>query len=81
MIFNAVINSRVQDGSAQGAALASGLSAAALTMAIWSACGIALVVLMGRHRQRARAVDVAAAAAAAAHTIPTRFAEPSAEVR
>jgi EmrB/QacA subfamily drug resistance transporter len=81
MIFNAVINNHVQDGAAKGAALASGLSAAALTMAIWSACGIALIVLMGRHRQRSRAIDVAAAAAAAAHTIPTRFAAPSAQVR
>jgi hypothetical protein len=43
-------------------------------MAIWSACGIALIALMARHRRRTtavRAVDRAAAAAAPLHTIPT----------
>jgi Na+/melibiose symporter-like transporter len=72
MIFNAVIDNHLRAGAAKDAALASGLSAAALTMTIWSVCGVALVVLMGRHRQRARGIDVAAAAAAGAHTIPTQ---------
>jgi EmrB/QacA subfamily drug resistance transporter len=70
MIFNSVINNHQQAGASKADALASGLSAAALTMTIWSACGIALVVLMARHRQRTRAIDVAAAAAAPVHTIP-----------
>ncbi|WP_028066526.1 MFS transporter [Solirubrobacter soli] len=72
MIFNSVINSHVQDGESKADALAAGLGAASLTMAIWCACGIALVVLLRRLRARdhGRAVDRAAAAAASLHTIP-----------
>jgi hypothetical protein len=74
-IFNAVINNHRDAGDAAGEALAAGLSSASVTMAIWCACGIALVVLMRRHHARNRAVDRAAAAAATTHTIPT---EPAA---
>ncbi|SNY52939.1 MFS transporter [Paractinoplanes atraurantiacus] len=54
-------------------ALAAGLSAASLFLAIMSAAGIALVVLLRRHRSEpAHAVHLAAAAAASSHTIPTK---------
>jgi hypothetical protein len=40
-------------------------------MAIWAAAGVALIVLMRRHRvERTRTVDLAAAAAVTTHTIP-----------
>jgi MFS family permease len=59
-------------GESASAALAAGLGSSALMMAIWSAAGIALIVLMRRLRlRRTRAVDRAAAAAAIAHTVPT----------
>jgi len=76
MIFNAVIVNHQNAGESDADALAAGLSSASLTMAIWSACGVALVVLMSRGRLRTRAIDRAAAAAATTHTIPT---EPSPE--
>jgi EmrB/QacA subfamily drug resistance transporter len=72
MIFNSVINHNTQAGKSDADALAAGLSAASLTMAIWCACGIALVVFLRRHRPRQpQAIDRAAAAAASLHTIPT----------
>ena len=73
MIDNAVANNHREDGESSADALAAGLSAASLTMAIWSACGIALIALMARHKRRGRVrpVDRAAAAAATVHTIPT----------
>jgi EmrB/QacA subfamily drug resistance transporter len=72
MIFNSVINSHVEDGESQADALAAGLSAASLTMAIWCGCGVALIVLLRRLRARdhGRAADRAAAAASSLHTIP-----------
>jgi EmrB/QacA subfamily drug resistance transporter len=72
MIFNAVTNDHRDAGESAADALAAGFSSAALTMAIWSAAGVALVVLLRRHRQtRADPVDRAAGAAASLHTIPT----------
>jgi EmrB/QacA subfamily drug resistance transporter len=71
MIFNAVIVNHQNAGESDADALAAGLSSAALTMAVWSACGVALVVFMSRGRLRSRAIDRAAAAAATTHTIPT----------
>lgn len=72
MIDNAVANSHRQAGASQSEALAAGLSRASLMMAIWTACGVALVLLLGHHRAaRSRAIDRAAAAAATSHTIPT----------
>jgi MFS family permease len=72
MIFNSVINSHVESGESQADALAAGLGAASLTMAIWCACGVGLIVLLRRLRGResGRAVDRAAAAAGSLHTIP-----------
>lgn len=73
MLNNAVFNNHRDAGESASAALAAGLSASALMMAIWSAAGIALVVLLARQqRQGVRPVDRAAAAAASVHTIPTQ---------
>jgi sugar phosphate permease len=72
-VYNAVIVDREEGGSSASDALAAGLSRASLLMAICSAAGIALALLMARHYQpRPRAVDRVAAAAATAHTIPTQ---------
>jgi hypothetical protein len=72
MIYNAVINNHRNAGDAAGEALAAGLSSASLTMAIWCACGVALIAFMRRHHaRRPQAVDLAAAAPASVHTIPT----------
>jgi EmrB/QacA subfamily drug resistance transporter len=72
MIDNAVANNHREAGESASDALAAGLAAASLTMAIWSAAGVLLIVLLRRHRARKpQAVDIAAAAAATTHTIPT----------
>ncbi len=73
MIDNAVLNNHLDAGASKPDALAAGLAAAALAMAIWCAAGVALVALMRRHHiARPQAVDRAAAAASTTHTIPTR---------
>ena len=42
-------------------------------MAVWSALGVALIVLLRRAKQsHPRAIDRAAAAAVSTHTIPTQ---------
>jgi EmrB/QacA subfamily drug resistance transporter len=73
MIDNAVAINHREAGESAGDALAAGLAAASLTMAIWSALGVGLIVLMARHKRRdtIRGIDRAAAAAAPLHTIPT----------
>jgi MFS family permease len=69
-INNAVINDRRGQGESAADALAAGLSASALVMAIWSALGIGLVALLARHRpRRPEAIDRAAAAAITTHTV------------
>ncbi len=73
MVFSAVTNKKLAAGSATPDAIASGLSSAALVLALFSAAGIGLALLARGHRQaRASAVDRAAAAAAGSHTLPTR---------
>jgi EmrB/QacA subfamily drug resistance transporter len=73
MVDNAVINNHKDAGASASDALAAGLSAASIVMAIWCAAGVALVVFLRRHRAKPpEAVDLAAAAAASTHTIPTR---------
>src|SRR4051812_2677180 len=70
-IFNSVTDDHAASGEPAGDALAAGLAAASLTMAIWAAAGVALVrLLAGRRLLRVRAVDRAAAAASTTHTIP-----------
>jgi len=71
MIYNAVPNNQRADGASAGDALASGLGATALMLAISCLAGTALVVTLRRTRiRKLRTVDLAAAAAASHHTIP-----------
>ncbi len=73
MVFNAVTKQRLAAGASKSAALAAGLAGAALLLAIFSAAGVALVLLAKGHRPtEPTAIDRAAAAAASSHTIPTR---------
>lgn len=70
-VSNAVTNNRLAGGASEADALAAGLSRAALVLAIASAVGIALALLIGRFRAaRPRTVDRVAAAAVTTHTIP-----------
>ena len=70
-VNNAVINDHKDAGDPATDALAAGLSSASLLMAISAALGVALVVLLARHRTpQIRNVDRAAAAASSLHTIP-----------
>src|SRR3954447_9561990 len=78
MVDNAVLNNKLDEGAQRADALASGLGASSLMMAIWAAAGVGLIALMARHRVKAPStVDRAAAAAATAHTIPTRPSVPA----
>src|SRR3954469_7394055 len=79
-VFNSVITDDVASGASQADALARGLSRASLLMAVLSASGVGLVLLMARHRGRKpRPIDRAAAAAAISHTIPIEPTEPALE--
>ncbi len=70
-VFNAVTNNHLHSGASDADALAAGLAGAALLLAIFSAAGVALSLLVARHRpEQPQAIH--RAAAAAAHTIPTR---------
>ena len=72
-IYNSVTEKHEQAGSSPADALAAALSRSSLFLAICSAAGIALALLMARHYQaKPTVVDRVAAAAATAHTIPTR---------
>lgn len=72
-IYNAVTNNHLQAGDSKSAALGAGLGAAAILLAILSGAGIALALLMARHRSSTPdAIHLAAAAAASSHTIPTK---------
>src|SRR5690242_1001993 len=71
MINNAVANNHLADGASKPDALAAGLGAASLMMAIWCVCGVGLVAFLRRHHARKPdAADLAAAATASLHTIP-----------
>jgi EmrB/QacA subfamily drug resistance transporter len=72
-IYGSVSANRVAEGAAQADALASGLAVASWVMAIFSALGILLAVLVARHRptERTGGFEAAASSAAAiAHTVP-----------
>jgi MFS family permease len=72
MINNAVANNHLADGASKPDALAAGLGAASLMMAIWCVCGVGLVAFLRRQKLRKpEAIDLAAAATASLHTIPT----------
>jgi EmrB/QacA subfamily drug resistance transporter len=79
-IYASVTANRVDQGKSQAEALAGGLAAASWVMAVFSAIGLLLAVLViVRHRTgRATLSDSAAAAAAHLHTLPTTAAEPAA---
>ena len=77
MIDNAVANNHKEAGESAAQALAAGVGASALAMAIWSAAGILLIGLMRRmHIRRTRAIDRAAAATSTFFTIPTEPTPP-----
>jgi len=72
-IYNGVIKDRTEAGDTPADALAAGLARGSVFLAICAGAGIALVLLMARHKQpQQRAVDRAAAAAVTTHTIPIR---------
>jgi len=76
-MVNSTVTENQQDaGKSAGEALAAGLGASALLMAILAACGVLLVAFLRRHQPAGgtRAIDRAAAAAVTTHPIPT---EPS----
>jgi hypothetical protein len=72
-VYRTVDHNHRDAGASASAALAAGLSRSALLLAIMSAAGVALALVV-RHRRQAtvRAIDRAAAAAVTAHTIPSR---------
>src|SRR4051794_17165529 len=71
MIYNAVTVNHQAAGESASDALAAGLGATALMLAIFSFAGTALVATMRRvHISKRRPVDLAAAAPAAHHTPP-----------
>jgi len=71
-LFNAVSDHALSKGHPEGVALAHGLAAAAIMMAVVSALGVLLALLARRHRPRPpEGVDYAAAASGIGHTVPT----------
>ncbi len=71
-IYGAVIADRTAEGASTADALAAGLGSAAWVMAAFSVAGVAMAVLMGRHRTASGTLeDSAASAAAHTHTLPT----------
>ncbi|WP_245908173.1 MFS transporter [Pseudosporangium ferrugineum] len=72
-ISTAVSASHSAGGAPAADGLAAGLARSALLLAVMSATGIALALLMGRHRgEPSSALLRSAASAAASHTIPTQ---------
>jgi MFS family permease len=71
-VYGSVTANRLDDGKAPGDALAAGFSRVALVMAIISALGVPLALMMGRHRATTpdSTVDYAVAAASNSHTMP-----------
>jgi MFS family permease len=78
-IYATVTSNQTDKGKAEGDALAAGLAAASWAMAVFSAIGLLLAILViVRHRAgRATVSDSAASAAAHLHTLPTTSAEPA----
>jgi hypothetical protein len=70
-IYATVSADRVAAGDAQDVALSAAVARTAMAMGIWCLLGVALALLVGRHRaRRPQAVDFAAAAASTSHTLP-----------
>jgi hypothetical protein len=71
-IYSNVSADRAEDGKAAADALTAGLQATGWMMAVISVIGVAMAVVMGRHRQASGTIqDAAASAAAHTHTLPT----------
>jgi EmrB/QacA subfamily drug resistance transporter len=71
-INGSVIASQAAKGASGAEALADGLATASWVMAIFSAAGVLMAVLMARHRAAQGTLhDAAASAAAVSHTLPT----------
>jgi EmrB/QacA subfamily drug resistance transporter len=78
-IYGSVTTNRTDAGAAAADALTAGLSAASWVMAVFSALGLLMaIVVIVRHRSgRGTLTDAAASAAAHLHTLPTTAAGPS----
>jgi MFS family permease len=71
-IYASVIGRQTANGAEPAVALSAGLGTAAWVMAVFSAAGVLMAVLMGRHRAAQGTLqDAAASAAAVSHTLPT----------
>ena len=71
-IYGSVIASKTAAGAQMSQALADGLGRASWVMAVFSAVGVVMAVVMGRHRSAEGTLqDAAASAAAVSHTLPT----------
>ena len=71
-IYGSVIADRTAQGASAADALAAGLGTAAWVMAAFSAAGVVMAVIMGRHPAATGTLDDSASAAAAhTHTLPT----------
>jgi MFS family permease len=79
-IYGSVATNRSEDGESVAEALTAGLAAASWVMAVFSALGLLLaVVVIVRHRTGDGTIsDSAAAAAAHLHTLPTSAVQPPA---
>lgn len=79
-IYATVTANQTDKGKAEADALATGLGAASWAMAVFSAIGLLLAILViVRHRAGGATMsDAAASAAAALHTLPRTAAEPAA---
>jgi EmrB/QacA subfamily drug resistance transporter len=74
-LFNAVTNNGREAGDAAGEALAAGLGAACVLMAVWAFLGVLLVRVLAK--QRIVRLGAAHYAAATVHTLPTVPSEPN----
>ena len=71
-IYSSVTVSKTAAGGSPAEALSAGLGTASWVMAVFSAAGVLMAVLMGRHRPpQGTFADAAASAAAVAHTMLT----------
>jgi EmrB/QacA subfamily drug resistance transporter len=71
-IYSNVIASTTAAGASTSQALADGLGRASWVMVVFSIAGVAMAVVMGRHRPAQGTLhDAAASAAAISHTLPT----------
>jgi EmrB/QacA subfamily drug resistance transporter len=71
-IYASVIASQTTKGKSTSDAIAAGLGTASWVMAVFSAAGVAMAIVMARHRPAQGTLqDAAASAAAVAHTLPT----------